>query len=228
MMWVWVRGSHPFSKRLSKRLCFWEHCAAQYTHFLISCAVFVRMATTISTVAHAGRWTHFCFLCYGVYILNAVMFTHVLIQMMRTDVYRYGIELMITFWPFVGLPYPNGTAVSTHWDEFNSKGCVINYIIPLLCDRFLLLTHRFFSLASNTTLRKRRTQIRPITRAHMFIIFSLAKISFFVARIFGIGIISVILGRALCTSHGVWARTLAGGFSERKNNQIHSVSHYFN
>ena len=35
-----------------------------------------------------------------------------------------GIELMITFWPFMGLPYPNGTAVATHWDEFNSKGCV--------------------------------------------------------------------------------------------------------
>ena len=32
-----------------------------------------------------------------------------------------GIELMITFWPFVGLPYDNGTAVSRHWDEFNQQ-----------------------------------------------------------------------------------------------------------
>jgi alpha-D-xyloside xylohydrolase len=43
-------------------------------------------------------------------------------QAMVDELQGMGIELMITFWPFMGLPYANGTAVSRHWDEFNSKG----------------------------------------------------------------------------------------------------------
>jgi len=42
-------------------------------------------------------------------------------QAMVDELRMLGIELMITFWPFVGLPYDNGTAVSRHWDEFNTQ-----------------------------------------------------------------------------------------------------------
>ena len=42
-------------------------------------------------------------------------------QAMVDELRMLGIELMITFWPFVGLPYDNGTVVSRHWDEFNTQ-----------------------------------------------------------------------------------------------------------
>jgi alpha-D-xyloside xylohydrolase len=47
-------------------------------------------------------------------------------QAMVDELRMLGIELMITFWPFVGLPYDNGTAVSRHWDEFNNQGFLAN------------------------------------------------------------------------------------------------------
>jgi alpha-D-xyloside xylohydrolase len=43
-------------------------------------------------------------------------------QKMVDELRSLGIELMITVWPFMGMPYPNGTAASTNWDEFYSKG----------------------------------------------------------------------------------------------------------
>lgn len=45
---------------------------------------------------------------------------------MVDELRELGIELMVTVWPFMGLPYANGTAVSTHWDEFSSQGFLAN------------------------------------------------------------------------------------------------------
>ena len=46
-------------------------------------------------------------------------------QGMVDELRGLGIELMITVWPFQGMPYPNGTVTSKHWEEFASKGYLL-------------------------------------------------------------------------------------------------------
>jgi hypothetical protein len=43
-------------------------------------------------------------------------------QGMVDELRSLGIELMITVWPFMGMPYDNGTATSMHWDEYAANG----------------------------------------------------------------------------------------------------------
>ena len=46
-------------------------------------------------------------------------------QGMVDELRSMGIELMVTVWPFVGMPCPNGSATSVNWDEFSSRGYLV-------------------------------------------------------------------------------------------------------
>ena len=47
-------------------------------------------------------------------------------QKMVDELRGLGIELMITAWPFMGMPFDNGTATSVNWDEFARQGFLAN------------------------------------------------------------------------------------------------------
>ena len=57
-------------------------------------------------------------------------------QGMVDELRAMGIELMVTVWPFVGMPYPNGTATSVNWGEFSSAGYLVKNATSSAQDSF--------------------------------------------------------------------------------------------